>query len=961
MAKMEDITRQTFDKLRQIKDIMGETHSHRRPRRLQRRISGGQRSEHKVGIFCSEKMNISWLEEVLSSNLFNDQVRKFKCIIFKDKKNIKQEASKYTFCICLCNRRNWTNIVLPPWKDAVKILLGLRPLIVVILDANDSGEEGKRRILQNLNSTGIESRHLFLFSRAEEDTYTRYSSSKIQTKLKGLDVGTEKRKKDSLFGTLRNRFTNRSKKASRPPLSNLDTQDQHKARNPSDSYAEYTQEKPSYEESTKIESLPSFTKPLARHVVGIFSRSSSDDYSWLMELLTSNYFRTIEEVRPCYISNNGFQQFVNDLSECTLGILYHTKNRGRVNITNVNDSLYDDELAYLETMLGKDNVVVLVDDLEDRGDQKTRILENQPSIKELASDLLIITRTDKADEKQLVRKLKSIKQFCHPSENFSKRTLQEQKRLPKTSDPPPRHDIVIFSILEDSNTDWLQKLLSSEIFRHRQVTLQKISFYENGRLKERVFQCNFGIIYHNMKNGWPITSEERFLYDGVLQQMSDRNNAVVIIDYLKDSGQQKQMRNFCNQHHIQSLASELFLLLYTENDEQIKKKLKTIKQLSSSSEHSPQEKKMIPKSQIKNTNSHKTPTSKRSVIGVFTVSEEGHISWLRRLLSSDIFGQREVTYHEMPSYDDVGLEEGQIQCVAAILYHTMKNGSAVTPQGGFLYRRVTEQLVHTLGKDNVIVLIDDLQSVADKKWVMWIKSKIEKWAGDLLYITPEEKYNQERLVQGLKSLKLFRQPPEYRTRTDPVPHKLGKSNTISAPASSVIGIFSRSEKSKCSWLERLLSSKEFGNHQVVFHQISPGNLKEFQSLVSLCKFGILYHCMGRGYQYLTDQKTSLYDEELLYLSTRIGKSRVIVVIDEVGNSDKEAKSWTVESQPSLGMLARDVLLFTKSDNILQQKRNRSMHVDRRLSTVYEKLNTFKEILKEGMTSASFSNSKEDLV
>ncbi|XP_073491182.1 uncharacterized protein [Aquarana catesbeiana] len=704
-------------------------------------------------------------------------------------------------------------------------------------------------------------------------------------------------------------------------------------------------------------------KPSQRHIVGIFSRSSSDDYSWLVELLTSNYFtKTIREVRPCYISNSGFQQFVNDLSQCTFGILYHTKNRGRINITNVNDSLYDEELKCLKSMLGKDNVVVLVDDLQDSGDQKTRILQNQPSIRQLASDLLIITCTEKADKMQLVRKLKSIKQFSHPSENVSKQTLQKQESLHDVpSMPPPGYDIVIFSILEDSNTDWLQKLLSSEIFGHRQVTLQKISFYENGRLRERALQCNFGIIYHSMKNGWPVTSEERFLYDGVLQQMSDRNNVVVIIDGLRDDRQQKAMRNFCNQHHIQRLASELFLILYTENEEQIIKKLKTIKQLSSSSEHSPQENVMIPRLHIKNTNSQKTPTSARSVIGVFTVSEEGNISWLRRLLSSDIFGQREVTYHKMPSYDNVGLQEGKLQCVVAILYHTMKTGPAHTPQGEFLYHKVTDQLVQKLGKDNVIVLIDDLQSVADRKWVMWIKSKIEKLAGDLLYITQEEKYSQERLVQGLKSLKLFRQPPEYRTRTDPVQHKLGKLNTKSAPASSVIGIFSRSEKSKCNWLERLLSSKEFGNHQVIFHQISPSNLKEFQSMVSLCKFGILYHCIDRGYKYLTDHENSLYDEELLYLSTRIGKSRVIVVMDEVGNSDKEAKSWTLEYQPSLGMLARDVLLFTKSENILHQKRNRSMHVDKRLTTVYEKLNTLKEILKEGMTSTSFSNSKEDFV
>ncbi|XP_077303183.1 uncharacterized protein LOC143923399 [Lithobates pipiens] len=678
---------------------------------------------------------------------------------------------------------------------------GAEKVIAVIVDANNLEEDWTTKWEENKFSK-IQQLQI---SRAERGWINRNEMPRIIEEIrKSLIIHTDpavdavKEKKDTL-DTLKRKLTNRSKKGYRPPIYNIDNSDLDRFVHLSISSTTLTQiSTHNKEECTPSSSnpVPPEIEPSQRGVVGIFSRSSTDDYSWLVELLTSEYFRDcIQEVRHCYISSNGFQQFMNDLSQCTFGILYHTKNRGRINITDVTSSLYDEELEYLNRTLGMDNVLVVVDDLEDSSDQeKTRILENQPSIGKLAGDLLLISHTEKADNMQLVRKLKSIKHACHSSENFSKRRLQgqEQKALP--------------------------------------------------------------------------------------------------------------------------------------------------------------------------TNSQKTPTSQRSAIGVFTVSEEGHISWLRRLLSSDIFGQREVTYHEMPSYDDVGLEEGQIQCVAAILYHTTKNGSAVTPQGEFLYRRVTEQLVHTLGKDNVIVLIDDLQSVADRKWVLWIKSKIEKWAGDLLYITPEEKYYKERLVQRLKSLKLFRQPPEYRTRTDPVQHKLlGKSSIQSAPASSVIGIFSRSEKSKCSWLERLLSSKEFGNHQVVFHQISPGNLKEFQSLVSLCKFGILYHCMGRGYQYLTDQKTSLYDEELLYLSTRIGKSRVIVVIDEVGNSDKEAKSWTVESQPSLEMLARDVLLFTKSDNILQQNRNRSMHVDRRLSTVYEKLNTLKEILKEGMTSASFSNSKEDLV
>ncbi|XP_040211879.1 uncharacterized protein LOC120942954 [Rana temporaria] len=259
---MEEIERQTLDKLYHIKSIMKEAQSHKRPGRFQRRISR-RTSGHKVGIFCSEEMNTRWLEEVLSSKIFNGQVRKFECIIFKGKKNIKEDASKYTFCICLCNRQNWTHIVSSPWREAVEILLGLRPLIVVILDAKDSSENGKKKILQTLSNAGIESRHLFLFSRS--DTRTQHPSPKIQTEPepRGPDVGNAKEKKNSLFDTLKKKLTNRSnrsKKGSRPPLPNLDTPDQDRSRNPSVSYPGHTQEKPSYKESTKIECPPSYSK-----------------------------------------------------------------------------------------------------------------------------------------------------------------------------------------------------------------------------------------------------------------------------------------------------------------------------------------------------------------------------------------------------------------------------------------------------------------------------------------------------------------------------------------------------------------------------------------------------------------------------------------------------------------------------------------------------------------------------
>ncbi|XP_063285645.1 uncharacterized protein LOC134571374 [Pelobates fuscus] len=100
--------------------------------------------------------------------------------------------------------------------------------------------------------------------------------------------------------------------------------------------------------------LLSYIMHSPKHTVGIFSRSGQDEYSWLQTLLRSKGFRDcVQEVRPCYISNSGYRHFTQDVSQCTFGILYHTKNRGRINITDVMDSLYNKELKYLSDTLGK--------------------------------------------------------------------------------------------------------------------------------------------------------------------------------------------------------------------------------------------------------------------------------------------------------------------------------------------------------------------------------------------------------------------------------------------------------------------------------------------------------------------------------------------------------------------------------------------------------------------------------
>ncbi|XP_069838468.1 uncharacterized protein [Dendropsophus ebraccatus] len=164
--------------------------------------------------------------------------------------------------------------------------------------------------------------------------------------------------------------------------------------------------------SKKIEKMKELMTGFFRttHKVGIFSRSSESEFEWLKKLLDSEYFcDAVKNVRPCYISNRGFNQFMTNVSNCSFGILYHTKNRGRINITDVTDSLYDEELDYMSKMLDK-NVIVVVDDLQDASEEeKSRIQGSQPSIQDKAKGLFLFT----SEEKEVVEPLVKMRNLIH--------------------------------------------------------------------------------------------------------------------------------------------------------------------------------------------------------------------------------------------------------------------------------------------------------------------------------------------------------------------------------------------------------------------------------------------------------------------------------------------------------------------------------------------------------------------
>lgn len=129
-------------------------------------------------------------------------------------------------------------------------------------------------------------------------------------------------------------------------------------------------------------------------LVGIFSREDESCYQWLSYRLVR--YKNVKDVRSVTITNS-FQRFQEETSKCNFAILYHSKKRGRVNVTDVTDSLYDEELQYLSDEYGRENVLVVIDDLDSSSEEeKRKILAHQPKIRDLAKELFIFSAEDKA-------------------------------------------------------------------------------------------------------------------------------------------------------------------------------------------------------------------------------------------------------------------------------------------------------------------------------------------------------------------------------------------------------------------------------------------------------------------------------------------------------------------------------------------------------------------------------------
>ncbi|XP_056391126.1 uncharacterized protein LOC130284627 isoform X2 [Hyla sarda] len=131
--------------------------------------------------------------------------------------------------------------------------------------------------------------------------------------------------------------------------------------------------------------------------VAVTSRAAESNALWMINHLRSQMYRDLlGRVTYLPIANSNQSEWRSEIQKHSFSILYHTRNHGRINLTDVTDSLYDLELQELSETLGRDNVMVVVDDLvKSDEEERQRILEHQPSLSRWASQLVLFSVSEK--------------------------------------------------------------------------------------------------------------------------------------------------------------------------------------------------------------------------------------------------------------------------------------------------------------------------------------------------------------------------------------------------------------------------------------------------------------------------------------------------------------------------------------------------------------------------------------
>ncbi|XP_044158594.1 uncharacterized protein LOC122944422 isoform X2 [Bufo gargarizans] len=415
----------------------------------------------------------------------------------------------------------------------------------------------------------------------------------------------------------------------------------------------------------------------SKPVIGIFSREAESQYSWLMSALGSHPHRgRIAEVRPCCISNNGLQQFYQDLSLCKFGILYHSKNRGRINVTDVVDALYDEELKDLSSRHGKSNVIVVIDDLEDSSDQeKRRILSHQPSIGTMAAGLFLISLEEKKSNYQ--RYLMVTKE-------------QAEKKLQNLTEV----------IRKMKSGEKAERLMPSPGAREKSGRNEQ----NKSESREDMIQTKSGAQQGEKAEGLMSLPGAREKSEKNKQNKSESREDMTQTESGAQQGEKVEAREISG-----------------ENEQNKSKSRENVTQTASGAQQE-----------------FALPELNKKSIGIFSRSSESEYSWLKMLLESQDFSNCVQSVRSCLVSNVFSEFCNEVtRCKFGILYHSKNRGRInVTDVTDSLYDDELKLLSTTLGKKNVVVVIDDLDDASDamKNKLLSAQHSIEKLARDLILV-----------------------------------------------------------------------------------------------------------------------------------------------------------------------------------------------------------------------------------
>uniref|UniRef100_A0A8C5PWT5 Uncharacterized protein n=1 Tax=Leptobrachium leishanense TaxID=445787 RepID=A0A8C5PWT5_9ANUR len=673
-------------------------------------------------------------------------------------------------------------------------------------------------------------------------------------------------------------------------------------------------------------------EPRKDHTVGIFSRSAEEDYSWLQKRLRSDGFRDwVQEVRSCYISSSGYRQFHQDVSQCSFGILYHTKNRGRVNVTDVTDALYNDELRYLSDTLGRENVVVVIDDLDDSGpDMRSRILQNQPSIETLSQDLILFGKEEKIDWDN----------YLPAIQNPDPKKLQE-KYLPEIRSPDPKKlQEKYLPELQSLDQEKLQEKLSvikgwikPADERRRPSENQKNTFIEGAKAKyEDAFNC---ARYNLQKKRFPVSRSWKPDIQFNLGQLRSKTHRVGIFSRSAEveySWLQTRLRSYRFSHCVQEvtpcyISSSGYRQFYQD-----------VSQCSFGILYHSKNRGRVNVTDVTDALYNdelrylSETLGRENVLVVIDDLEDSGPDMRSRILQTQpsikTLAQDLILFSKEKKNLDENLKviERLLRAAdKAMLHQENKATSASYPNPISSTQHGQEMVKYAAASQSQSAKVN--QPVSNTKSEKpETRKETNKQANrhnrsqkksDTMW-EPNDPYKQEAASSTKHSER------DFSTRVNSA-NSIGLSSSkSSSPKLTVgifssrkhtVGIFSRSAEEDYSWLQTLLGSDRFRDRvqEVRSCYISSSGYQQFHQDVSQCSFGILYHTKNRGRINVTDVTGALYNDELRYLSDKLGRENVLVVIDDLDDSGPDMRSRILQTQPSIERLSRDLILFSNEE------------------------------------------------